>query len=573
MTLATRTLTATLLVGSATYPLDIKTGNLDMDESISPLVGGDITISHPGLTVLALIVPGNRVRLVSTTRGTTMNVALTIQARQLVAETGEIGINLVNDEARVQDYSPTTTINYNGSQGSLRTIVNAVLTRALGATTTATYASGADVAVPTTTQLDNLIPGGNFETATGEWTGNNATLSLVTGWAGFGSYSLKITPANTSNQSWAAVVVPVSAGGTYTASAYVRVQALQTGTLNSAARQLQAVATFQDGGTVSTSIIGRATAAPNTGFTTTRVSTTFTVPPNATSVTVRLVNGGNNTADNSIYMDGVMLTEGNGKDTDGTVLDYFDGATAASSLYKYSWSGDAHLSTSTRTPVIDRDPDTLMWTPGTGGVEFLQPLVQSVGFRVFQDINGTWKLADNDYAVAGQVRASFGFNLIRATDLISKTATQTDGLPLYADAVVLRYQWTDVLGRERTKSDIAAPAGYTKPYIPDVIQAPFPGAGRAAYMLSRLSQRRRQMEVVRTTDFSARAGMDAVINTPDGGTQLGYVDAVSWDLTNDEMTVITKGLVTTPPSAWFNLATGVAWSASPTGSSWAAEVI
>lgn len=573
MTVATRTITATLVVGSTLYPLDLKTGNLDMDESISPLVGGDITVSHPGLSVFALIVPGNKVRLTSTTRGATINVNLNIQARQLVAETGEIGINLVNDEARVQDYSPTTNVNYNGSQTSLRTIVNAVLTRAMGATTSAAYASGADVAVPTTTELDNLIPGGGFETATGNWTPNNATLALVTGWSQFGSYSLKITPANTSNQSWATVVVPVSAGGTYTLSAYVRVQALQSGTLNSAARQFQAVATYQDGGTVSTSIIGRATAAPNTGFTTTRVSMGFTVPPNATSVSVRLVNGGSNSADNSIYVDGVLLTEGNGKDTDGTVLDYFDGSTAASTLYSYSWDGDAGLSTSARTPRIARDPDALTWTPGVGGIEFLQPLVQSVGFRLFQDINGTWRLADNDYAVAGEVRASYGYNLIRANDLISKTATQTDGLPLYADAVVLRYSWTDVLGRERTKSDIAAPAGYTKPYIPDVIQAPFPGAGRAAYMLSRLSQRRRQMEVVRTTDFTARAGMDAVISTPDGGTQLGYVDAVSWDLTNDEMTVRTKGLVTTPPSAWFNLATGVAWSASPTGSSWAAETV
>lgn len=573
MTVATRSLSATLIVGSATYPLGLVSGTLDMDESISPFVGGEITVSHPGLTVFALIVPGNKVRINSTTRGTTLSATLTIQARQLVAESGEVGINLVNDEARVQDYSPATVVNYNGSQGSLRTIVNAVLTRAMGATTTAAYASGADVAVSTTTELDNLIPGGNFEVATGLWTGNNAALALVTGWSQFGSYSLKITPANSSNQSWATVVVPVSQGGTYTLSAYVRVQALQTGTLNSAARQFQAVATFQDGSAVSNQIIGRSAQAPNTGFTTTRVTMSFTVPENATSVSVRLVNGGSNSADNSIYVDGVMLTEGTGRDTDGTVLDYFDGATAATSLYTYSWSGDAHLSTSTRTPVIDRDPDTLTWTPGTGGIEFLQPIVQSVGYRLIQDINGAWKLADNDYAVAGEVRASYGYNLIRATDLISKTATQTDGLPLYADAVILRYEWTDATGKERSKSDVAAPAGYTKPYVPDVIQAPFPGGGRAAYMLSRLSQRRRQMQVVRTTDYTARPGMDAVISTPDGGTQTGYVDAITWDLTNDEMEVVTKGLVTTPPSAWFNLAPGVAWSASPVGGSWAAETV
>jgi hypothetical protein len=37
--------------------------------------------------------------------------------------------------------------------------------------------------------------------------------------------------------------------------------------------------------------------------------------------------------------------------------------------------------------------------------------------------------------------------------------------------------------------------------------------------------------------------------------------------------VVTKGLVTTPSSAWFNLASGIAWSASPVGSSWAAETV
>lgn len=573
MTVATRTLSATLLVGTSSYPLGLLSGSLDMDESISPFVGGDITISHPGLTVFALIVPGNKVRIDSTTRGSTLTATLTIQARQLVSETGEVGINLVNDEGAVEDYSPTTVTNYNPSQSSLRTIVNAVLTKALGKATTASYASGADVAVPTTTELENLIPGGGFETATGQWTASNSTLSLVTGWKQFGQYSLKITPANTSTQSWATVVVPVSQGGTYTLSAYVRVQAVQTGTLQAAARQFQAVASFQDSGTASASIIGRSDQAANVGFTTTRVTMTFTVPPNATSVSVRLVNGANNSADNSIYVDGVLLTEGDGKETDGSLLDYFDGASLATSLYTYAWDGDAGLSASTRTPLIDRDPDTLTWTPGTGGIEFLQPVLQSVGYRLFQDIDGSWRLANNDYAVAGEVRASYGFNLIRATDLISKTATQTDDLPLYADAVVLRYAWTDVLRRERTKSDIAAPAGYTKPYVPDVIQAPFPGPGRAAYMLSRLSQRRRQMEVVRTMDYSARPGMDAVISTPDGGTQVGYVDAVRWDLTNDEMTVVTKGLVTTPSSSWFNLASGIAWSASPVGSSWAAETV
>jgi hypothetical protein len=570
---STLALSATLIAGGASYPLDLLTGTCNMDESVVPFVAGDITVAHPGLTVFALITPDAKVRLTATSRGASLTTTLTVQARQLVAETGEVGINLVNDEAAVQDYSPTSDTNFNAAQNSLRSIVNAALTKALGTTTTVSYASGKDVAIPTTTTLENLIPGGNFENTTGIWTANNVTLSTATGWKQVGTYSLKATPNSSSTSSWVSVVVPVSQGQKYTLSGYVRIQAVHGGTPQPGARRLQAIATFQDGSTTSTSLLAQSVQAPNTANTTTRLSVSFTVPWNAVSVAARLVNGASNFNDNSIYLDGVLLTEGDGTDTNGQPLDYFDGDNPVDSLYSYAWTGDRSNSTSVRTPLVDRDPSTLIWSPGTGGMEFLQPIVQAGGFRLIQDIDGSWLLADNDYRVPGQARIGYGMNLLRATDLISKTATQVGGLPLYADAVVLRYAWTDVLGKERTKSDIAAPAGYTKPYVPDVIQAPYPGPGRAAYMLSRLKTRRRQLQVTGLPDFTTRPGQEAVITTVDGGVQVGYVDAVTWDLGNDEMTVITKGLVNTPPASWFNLAPGVAWSASPTGSSWAAETV
>ncbi|WP_139200137.1 carbohydrate binding domain-containing protein [Curtobacterium sp. MCBA15_008] len=534
-------MTGTLIpaTGSATYPLAVKQGTLSMDESVSPFIGGDITIAHPGLAVFALIDNKAKVRLNVVSGGTTLNVTLNVEARQLITETGEIGINLVNDEALVEDVSPTTNVDYNDSQGSVRTIVNSVLTRALGKTTTASYASGADRAFPTFREVRNYFPNPSFEISSGLMTAVNAALSQSTTYKNTGTYSLKVTPNSTSTGSYAYAYVPLEPGKTYTAWCYARIVTPQTGTLNGDARKLQFLATVSG----QQSIYNRSNAAANTTSTTTRLSMTFTVPPAATDTAIRFISGGTNTADNSVYFDAVQIIEGDGNDTNGALMAFWDGDTADSATYNYAWDDTAGLSSSTRTPVLDRDEGALVWEPGTGGMRFLKDILEATGLRLFQDIDGAWKLADNSYRVAGQARIGYGFNLYGATDLMSRTATQLDGMPLFCDAVVLRYAWTDVLGRERTASDIAGPANPTKAYTPDVIEAPYPGPGRAAYMLSRLKLRQRQLQVTGATDFTIRPGQGAVITTVDSGVQTGYVDAVSWDLGNDEMTVYTKGLI------------------------------
>lgn len=548
---------------------------LTFDEGNSPWMTATAVVVRPTDATLALLEPVAKSTVVVTFTVAGMPLALTFQVIEwgFSPEEDRVALALASSEYTLLTYAPPADVNYNVTdQGSLRGLCQKVLTKALGRTTSVTVASGADVAIPTTRDVTNYVPGGNFETATGLWTATGATVSLVTGWKQFGSYSLKITPNSSSTQSWASVIVPVSAGGTYTLSAYVRVQAVQTGTPQGAARTFQAVATFQDGTAVSNQIIGRSDQAPNTGFTTTRVSTTFTVPQNATSVAVRLVNGASNFADNSIYVDGVLLVEGDGKDTNGAVMDYFDGDVTDTNLYRYDWTGDAGLSTSTRT-ALGADEDSLRWAAGTTADEFLRPVVEAAGFRLFQDEKGQWLLANAEYAVTGDVAMRYGSNMYEASESTSVQAEDVDGFPLNADSVIVKYAWTDLLGRERTAIDVAAPSGSTRPYVLEKDDTPFPGKGQAAYLLKRLQARTRLIETTGRPDWSARPGMGATVVLPNRPLATGYVEALTFDYAARTMALSTKGLVTTPSSAWSQLAAGVAWSASPVGSSWAAETV
>lgn len=549
---------------------------LTFDEGNSPWMTATAVVVRPADATVALLEPVAKSTIVLTFTVAGVPLALNFQVIEwgFSPDEDRVALALASSEYTLLTYAPPADVNYNVTdQGSLRGLCQKVLTKALGESTTVVFGSGADVAVPTTTELENLIPGGSFETATGQWTGSNASLTLVTGWSQFGSYSLKITPNSASTATWASVVVPVSQGGTYTLSAYVRLQAAHAGTPLSTARTFQAVATYQDGSIASTGVIGRSAQAPNTANTTTRLSMTFTVPPNATSVSVRLMNGASNYADNSLYVDGVLLTEGDGKDTDGGQLAYFDGSFPATALYSYTWTGDAHLSTSVRTPIVERDPDTLIWTAGITADSFLRPIVEAAGFRLFQNEKGTWLLANADYAVAGDIAMRYGSTLYEGSESTSVQAEDADGFPLNADSVIVKYAWTDIFGRERTALDVAAPSGSSRPYVLEKDGTPFPGKGQAAYLLKRLQARTRLIETTGRPDWSARPGMGATVVLPNRPTTTGYVEALTFDYAARTMALSTKGLVTTPSSAWSQLAAGVAWSASPVGSSWAAETV
>lgn len=194
----------------------------------------------------------------------------------------------------------------------------------------------------------------------------SATLVRQTGIYAFGTmhgtaYRLNCTAAAsqvTLGGDYGGLRLGMQAGKTYTVSATFYVDAPLSGTENAQSRQLAigCVAPSMNGGV--SFYLALSDKAPNVGGTQTRVSLTFTVPRDATSVVLRAFAGH---SAGSAYWADFMLVEGNGVDSNGRTIDPFDGDSIDNAVYTYDWTGAAHKSASTRTrtyvnnsgPVVD----------------------------------------------------------------------------------------------------------------------------------------------------------------------------------------------------------------------------
>lgn len=132
-------------------------------------------------------------------------------------------------------------------------------------------------------------------------------------------------------------------GKTYTILATCRLDAPQTGTLDSLSRSISVYTQIGSAGYVRTS----SAPAPNVAGTH-QVRLTFSVPSGATEAFFRLFSGGVGGGGGDLWWDNVMLIEGNynGK--------YFDGS------FPYaSWAGTPNASTSSR-PYVPAVPETML---------------------------------------------------------------------------------------------------------------------------------------------------------------------------------------------------------------------
>jgi hypothetical protein len=124
--------------------------------------------------------------------------------------------------------------------------------------------------------------------------------------------------------------VPTVAGQVYTVSAYVYVE---------------------PGGTMQQVVNGGLTGFFGRGSTTSafstwqRVEATFTALSTTTIVGIGNAEGTTSVASSVIYVDAVKI-----ENSSWSSIDYFDGSTAATSTYTYSWDGTAGNSTSTANP-------------------------------------------------------------------------------------------------------------------------------------------------------------------------------------------------------------------------------
>ncbi len=227
---------------------------------------------------------------------------------------------------------------------------------------------------------------------------------------------------------------------------------------------------------------------------------------------------------------------------------YYDGYTPNDPHYAYTWDGDPNGSTSSRTPTVERDPDSLVIAAGVGGMTFLAPLVQAQGLRLVCDESRAWTLRNESYRAPGSLQVRQGVNLREATDKVSRDAD------LWYDAAVRRYRWTARDGTQRERVDsFALTATPSRVNLLD-IAAPYPGPGRAEYAVRRAQGRGREITAACAASWSAAADQEATVMLAGALTQLGATQVVELDLIQNDMTI--RVATTEVPAGAIDLLTG-----------------
>lgn len=411
--------------------------------------------------------------------------------------------------------------------------------------------------------VTNLISNSGFESGTtAGWTASNCTAQAVSGsWTSTGQYAIRLFPSTSATNSFVYTTVQVEPNTTYTVSATIRVGQPMTGSVDSAARRILITGTVNG----SSYELGRSAQGPNATNGTQRLSRTFTTPAvlDSNQIIVRLYHGQTSTGYVGILWDDVMLVEGDGLDTNQTDLQYFDGGFAAGFAgYNYSWQGTALNSPSTRTPVVARDPDTLTWVPGQSAWDFLQPILQAVGLRIWSDgyvaapsgyVYARYFLSYNTFGFKDTGRRALqNFNLLDVSQVDSWSGEFSDGTPMYADQVILHYTWNDSLNRPQEAYDVYPALPGKKPYVKELPDTPFAGPGRAQGIYNRISARASMVQGTTWFDRGVFPGKQIGITADAvGGSVVGYVETTTHDAIRGTTEFSTKQTIAYTTQSWF----------------------
>lgn len=178
-------------------------------------------------------------------------------------------------------------------------------------------------------------------------------------------------------------------------------------------------------------------------------------------------------------------------------------------------------------------PDAAEWLPGQTAWEYLQPLVQSVGLRLYADEKRRFYLIPDLTTNPGLVELEATDTIKNASDTISRDDD------LWFDAVVITYKWVNSLGETELAYDIAANDPFSK-VVHFEYETAYPGAGAAQAILDRAQNRGRTNDVQAVSDYRVTPSTACTITLTDLPLQAGYVSAVTWNYPNDEMTVKTR---------------------------------
>ncbi|PQZ60687.1 hypothetical protein CQ040_02765 [Microbacterium sp. MYb54] len=261
------------------------------------------------------------------------------------------------------------------------------------------------------------------------------------------------------------------------------------------------------------------------------------------------------------YVDAAMFYEGN------EVVPYFDGATADTTAYDFAWSAAAHASASSRTPTVERPPESLVWRAGVSGMAFLEPLLKAAGLRLVCDERRRWTLRNSDYRADGNQTYRHAVNIESADETLSR---EDDA---WFDGAVYEYVWTDRDGIEQRRIDtFALTANPTKVIQVEVPDTPYPGPGRAESIVRRAQGRGRTVSASAIPTWTERTDQTLSVLLEGTPIQTGIAESVRFDFDTDTVTV-TSRTTDTPAAAWILVPVGERWIDSPVGGTWKNEVI
>jgi len=561
VTIFTRTYRATV-ASPGLQDLKVQDARLTLDEGWSPFYQATIVVKRPAtLALFAALDPANKPRVtIDLTSSVSYGYADGpfsqrrfigyITARRGNPRDGTVSLNIESRERYLQAYAPLSGVDTAplALQSSVRNLVTYVVGRAVPGSTAPLDTNTASV-IP----YDDLVNewwlvGGTPAYPSGQYLGNvgSGYVDVQLGNRVLFVYPRRHPTFANWNATYAPIALKLQGGRTYTLSALVTQGAVQGGSIrdDGTPRTMSINFTNDDG---SQTWRVRRTPQKANAVGSERLSVTFTVPVGATKQTVQLWNGTSydNGGGQYIGFQNIMITEGTGRNTLGQLEPYFDGDSGSVTGYTYDWDGDRGSSSSSRVATIDRPSDMLRWQAGVTAKDFLDPILQGVGLRLWCDEQDRWRLTTADYTEPGTITAEAGLDLYDGSDLASLTASQSDGVPLYADAVILRYRWTDFNGNARERVSFAGPSSYLKPYVVEYENTPFPGGSPARYLLDRLTRRRRSIDATAAMQLDARPGQQVRIDLGQGERATGYLDSVTFDMGSDDMSIGSKDLTLT----------------------------
>jgi hypothetical protein len=213
-----------------------------------------------------------------------------------------------------------------------------------------------------------------------------------------------------------------------------------------------------------------------------------------------------------------------------------------------------------------QDIESLNWNPGVTAWDYVEPLVQKAGLRLYCTEQRVWQLVEPQKTVDGFLSLAAENNVTRGSDSISLDARPEDS---YYDAVVVEYKWQDVNKVSQVAYDVAGEKERArKVYTVRYSDVPYPGPGAATAILRRSQGRGRVLNVDAISDYATEPGLGLGISLPNSITQTGYVSAVDWQFPEGVMSVKSRGLVETPPDSWTLAPPELLWSTVADDTTW-----